>query len=174
MNTYIIPKEGRSYQQYVDYCLGLAWVFSAERAIAVNYPLEQVSANGTLAGFEQVIPMLDADKALMRERIKVERDRRKFNGVLVSGKWIHTDTFSRTQWMAMMMMGASIPAISWTTMDGTTVMTSQALAAGVFSAVATMDATVFAVAASHIAAMEASDNPMAYDFSAGWPATFGG
>lgn len=173
MNTYIIPKQGRSYQQYVDYCLSLAWVFAAERAIAVNFPIEQVSANGTLAGFEQIIPALDADKLEMRNRIKAERDRRKFNGVLVSGKWIHTDVFSRTQWMAMVMMGASIPAISWTTMDGTQVTTSQALAGGVFNAVATLDATVFAVAASHIAAMEASDNPLAYDFSAGWPATFG-
>jgi hypothetical protein len=173
MNTYHIPKLGRTYQQYADYCASLAWALAGDAVFFINYPVEQCSANGTLAGFEQVVFALDADKVAMTNAIKAERDRRKLNGVLVSGKWIHTDVFSRTQWMAMVMMGASIPAISWTTMDGTQVTTSQALAGGVFSAVATLDATVFAVAASHIAAMEASDNPMAYNFSAGWPATFG-
>lgn len=174
MNTYLIPKEGRTYQQYVDYCLTLDWVFAAERAIAINFPVEHVSANGTLAGFEQVIPALDADKLEMRNRIKAERDRRKFNGVLVSGKWFHTDADSRTQWLGLTMMGASVPPVAWTTMDGSEITLSQALAGGVFSATATLDMTAFAVAKTHIAAMEVSDNPLAYDFSAGWPATFGG
>lgn len=113
-------------------------------------------------------------KDVMWERIKAERDRRKLNGVFVSGKWIHTDTFSRTQWMAMFMMGASIPVIPWTTMDYSTINTSQTLAAQVFNAVAQMDATLFSQAAVHRAAMEASANPLAYDFSSGWQATFEG
>lgn len=106
--------------------------------------------------------------------IKAERDRRKFNGVLVSTKWIHTDTYSRTQWMGMVMMGASVPAIEWTTMDGTSITTSQALAGAVFQATATLDATLFAYTKSLIAAVDASSDPASVDITTGWPATFEG
>jgi len=106
------------------------------------------------------------------QEIKAERNRRKFNGVLVSGKWIHSDTFSRTQWLGMLMMGADLPAIEWITRDGSIITTTPALASGVLQAVAVMDATVFAVAAAHDTAMRAAGRPDLYDFSAGWPVTF--
>lgn len=106
--------------------------------------------------------------------IKAERDRRKFNGVLVSTKWIHTDTYSRTQWMGMVMMGASVPAIEWTTMDNTSITTSQALAGAVFQATATLDSTLFAFAKSLIDTVNASGDPTSVDITTGWPATFEG
>lgn len=106
--------------------------------------------------------------------IKAERDRRKFNGVLVSTKWIHTDTYSRTQWMGMVMMGASVPAIEWTTMDNTSITTSQALAGAVFQATATLDSTLFAFAKSLIDTVNASSDPASVDITTGWPATFEG
>lgn len=110
----------------------------------------------------------------MRQQITAERDRRKFNGVLVSGKWIHTDTYSRTQWIGMTMLGQNLPVIPWTSMDGTTINTTPALAQAVFQAVLTLDATTFAVAKAHKTAMEASDEPGAYNFSSGWMPTFEG
>lgn len=113
-------------------------------------------------------------RAARNAAIRAERDRRKFNGVLVSAKWIHTDTYSRTQWMGMVMMGASIPSIEWTTMDNTTITTSQALAGAVFQATATLDATLFAYAKSLIAAVDASSDPASVDITTGWPATFEG
>ena len=106
--------------------------------------------------------------------IKAERDRRKFNGVYVFNKWIHSDTYSRTQWMGMVMMGASVPAIPWTTMDNTSITTSQALAGAVFQATANLDATLFAYAKSLIEAVEASNDPASIDTTTGWPATFEG
>ena len=113
-------------------------------------------------------------RAARHVAIRAERDRRKFNGVLVSAKWIHTDTYSRTQWMGMVMMGASVPAIEWTTMDGTSITTSQALAGAVFQATATLDATLFAYTKSLIAAVDASSDPASVDITTGWPATFEG
>ena len=113
-------------------------------------------------------------RAARNAAIRAERDRRKFNGVLVSAKWIHTDTYSRTQWMGMVMMGASVPAIEWTTMDGTSITTSQALAGAVFQATATLDAPLFAYAKSLIAAVDASSDPASVDITTGWPATFEG
>lgn len=104
--------------------------------------------------------------------IKAERDRRKFNGVYVSNKWIHTDADSRTQWIGMVIMGASVPAIEWTTMDNTSITTSQALANDVFQATATLDATLFAHAKSLIASVDASNDPASIDITVGWPDTF--
>lgn len=116
----------------------------------------------------------DAAKLVIHAAIKAERDRRKFNGVFVSNKWIHTDTYSRTQWMGMVMMGANVPTIQWTTMDNTTIATSQALANAVFQATATLDATLFSHAKSLIAAVDASNDPASVDITTGWPATFEG
>lgn len=117
---------------------------------------------------------VDAAKSAIHASIKAERDRRKFNGVYASNKWMHTDTYSRTQWMGMVMMGASVPTIQWTTMDNTTIATSQALANAVFQATATLDTTLFDHAKSLIAAVDASNDPASVDITAGWPATFEG
>ena len=74
----------------------------------------------------------------------------------------------------MVMMGASVPAIEWTTMDGTSITTSQALAGAVFQDTATLDATLFAYAKSLIDAVDASNDPASVDITTGWPATFEG
>ena len=104
--------------------------------------------------------------------IKAERDRRKFNGVKVGTKWLHTDTYSRTQWLGMVLMGASIPAIDWTTMDGTSVTTSQALAGQVFQGTAQLDAQLFGYSKALITQVEAAADPASVDIVTGWPATF--
>ena len=130
-----------------------------------------------IADAEQALQIANAPlvaRAMAITAIKAERDRRKFNGVFVSGKWIHSDTYSRTQWLGMVLMGASIPAISWTTMDGTSITTSQALAGAVFQGTATLDATLFAYAKSLIDAVQASNDPASVDITPGWPATYEG
>lgn len=124
----------------------------------------------------------DADEAavlaeipnLAWARIKAERDRRKDGGVLVSGKWFHTDPDSRIQQLGLVLMGAGVPAVQWKTMDGSFMPMSQALASGIFQAVAALDMALFVNAETHKAAMAASGNPAAYNFSAGWPEAYGG
>ena len=101
--------------------------------------------------------------------IKAERDRRKAGGVLVSGKWFHSDVDSRIQQLGLVMMGASVPSVQWKTMDGSFVTMSQAIANGIFQAAAALDMSLFAVAEAHRLAMEASADPGGYDFSANWP-----
>ena len=105
-------------------------------------------------------------------QIKAERDRRKSGGVLVSGKWYHSDVDSRIQQLGLVMMGASVPSVQWKTMDGSFVTMSQTIANGIFQGAANLDMTLFSVAEAHRLAMEASADPAAYDFSAGWPAQF--
>jgi hypothetical protein len=119
-------------------------------------------------------------QAFQWDSIKAKRDSLKTDGgykVAVSGvdKWFHSDVFSRTQQIGLVMLGASIPAgLQWKTMDASFVTMTQSLAAQVFQAAAGQDVAVFAAAETHRAAMLASANPMAYSFSGGWPATFPG
>jgi hypothetical protein len=114
-------------------------------------------------------------KAEMWNAIKIERDRRiQSGGYKVGAKWFHSDTFSRTQQMGLVMIGASIPAdLQWKTMDGSFITMTQALAGNVFAAAAASDQAVFAVAETHRVAMEASADPAAYDYSTGWPKIYG-
>lgn len=107
--------------------------------------------------------------------IKAERDRRiQSGGYKVGSKWFHSDTFSRTQQMGLVMMGANIPAgTPWKTMDGSTVTMTQTLAGQIFGTAAASDISIFAAAEAHRVAMEASADPATYDFSTGWPKAFG-
>ena len=115
-------------------------------------------------------------KEVLWSAIKAERDRRiQSGGYKVGAKWFHSDTFSRTQQMGLVMLGASIPANTpWKTMDGTTVTMTQALAGQIFATAAASNIAIFAAAETHRAAMEAAADPATYDFSSGRPAVFEG
>lgn len=108
------------------------------------------------------------------EAIKRERDRRtQAGGYQAAGKWFHSDTFSRTQQVGLMLMGGNIPAnLQWKTMDGSFVTMTQTLAGQVFAAAAASDAALFARAEQIKAVMEA--DPANFDLaSQTWPAFFG-
>ena len=125
--------------------------------------------------FTAPAPDLTALRAAHWEDIKRERDRRtQQGGYQVAGKWFHSDTFSRTQQMGLVMMGAGIPnGLQWKTMDGSFVTMTQTLAGQVFAAAAASDAAIFARAEQIKAAMDA--DPAAFDLAAhAWPLVFGG
>lgn len=108
------------------------------------------------------------------ERIKAERDRRKYLGVKVGAHWFHSDDASRIQQMSLMLMGQSMPAgILWKTLTSAPppvfVTMTPSLALAIFNATAASDMAVFAAAEAHRVAMEASADPGAYDFTGGWP-----
>lgn len=115
-----------------------------------------------------------AAAAKIWEAIKAERDHRtQSGGYNVGTKWYHSDTFSRTQQLGLVLLGAGIPAnTQWKTMDGSFILMTQTLAADIFAAAAAADIATFAAAEAHRVAMEASADPGAYDFTAGWPAVF--
>lgn len=109
--------------------------------------------------------------ALVAGRIKVERDRRKSTGTPVGAHVFHSDPDSRIQQIGLAMMGAALPAgIQWKTIGGAFVEMTPVLAGQIFQATAARDVALFAAAEAHIAAAAASADPLAYDFSAGWPA----
>lgn len=109
------------------------------------------------------------------EWIKAERDRRtETGGYKVSDRWFHSDQKSRSQQLGLVLLSAGIPAgLQWKTMDGSFVTMTQTLAQQILGAAAASDQAIFAAAEAHKAAMEASADPAAYDFSTGWPKVFG-
>lgn len=156
-------------------------------AIAAGYPDAVVVAPGSTTpapGWSynngQFLPPVNAPqdlgaiKATWWEAIKHERDRRtQTGGYHAAGKWFHSDVFSRTQQMGLVMMGANIPAnLQWKTMDGSFVAMTQTLAQQVFEAAAASDAALFARAEQLRASMEA--DPLTFNLQAqSWPATYG-
>lgn len=157
-------------------------VSDADVSVAINLPTGasfDFDASGkllvtpaTVQTAAQILAGAISDKW---DAIKAERDRRKSGGVKVGAKWFHSDDGSRIQQIALVMMAASIPAgLQWKSMDGSFVTMTQTLAAQVFAGVVASDQAIFTVAETHKAAMEASADPASYDFSTGWPETFGG
>ncbi len=122
------------------------------------------------------VPLPDRRAALW-EQIKATRDRLSDEGgysVTVNGtpKWFHSDGKSKTQQLALTMLGANVPSVPWKTMDGSFVTMSQPLAAAIFQAALSMDMALFAHAESLKAQVEASEDPSSIDISTGWPATY--
>lgn len=123
------------------------------------------------------------------DRINAKRDAIKAGGVKVGTKWYHTDSDSRIQHLGLLEKARAARAaggtdatrlqalgqdIKWKTMDGSFIYLTVKHAEDIFAAVTDLDAAAFAAAETHRAAMEASADPAAYDFSVGWPATFAG
>lgn len=115
-------------------------------------------------------------RARIWEDIKVYRDHLVQTGGYKAGAhWYHSDTFSRTQQIALVIMGASIPVgITWKTLDNGYVPMTQSLAGQIFAAAAAQDAALFAKAAYHKAGIDASSDPDSYDWRVDWPETYQG
>jgi hypothetical protein len=121
---------------------------------------------------------LEIRRARQWERIKAERDRRTVTGgykVAVAGvdQWFHSDTFSRTQQLGLVMLGAAVPAVQWKTMDGSFVAMTQQLAGQIFAAAAASDVALFAHGQALRAQVDVAEDPDAMDITAGWPAVYG-
>ena len=133
-----------------------------------------------LAAVPVVAPQVDMITEIQAKqwlRIKAKRDLLISSGgykVVVGGldKWFHSDTFSRSQQLGLVLLGANVPAIPWKTMDGTFVTLAPAIVQQIFSACATSDAAIFAVAEAHKTNMLASADPAGYNIATGWPVTF--
>ena len=117
--------------------------------------------------------LLPATQASVVQRIKAERDKRKFEGVTVGAHRFHSDPDSRTQQLGLVILGANIPpSLQWKTIGGAFVTMTQTLAGQIFGATAARDTAMFANAEAHIATVQAmtdAEAVLAYDYSTGWP-----
>lgn len=115
------------------------------------------------------------DLAAIWEAIKAERDRRtQEGGYQADGHWFHSDTFSRTQQLGLVMLGAALPeGLQWKTMSGDFVAMTLSLAQAIFAAATASDVAHFAYAEQLHAQVLAAEDPASVDIYAGWPPSFG-
>lgn len=117
-------------------------------------------------------PRLEIEQR-MWDRIKTERDRRTLTGgYQVNGYWFHSDQLSRDQQLKLKLAGENVPQVAWKTMTGEFVQMTPELAEAIVLASGDSDIAIFAAAEAHRAAMLASPDPAAYDYSQGWPLTY--
>lgn len=171
----------------------VANLVEAEAALAAERGWVEAPADthiGDVWDGEQFTRLVDvvAAKARAWEAIKAKRDALSDNGgYLVSGKWFHSDAKSKTQQLALARKADKVQAAAgdmgaqfagnagfWKTMDGSFVPMTASLAQAIADAAELQDGAIFAAAETHRAAMQASADPAAYNFSGGWPATFQG
>lgn len=123
------------------------------------------------------------------EAIRAERERRTFAGFNVSGQWVHSDLFSRSQWLGLkdnardaLAAGGAMDdtlhdnlgqVIVWKMLGGAFVPVTAQLAFDVVAAVTRSDMDIFTAAEQHNAAMRAATDPVSYVYSTGWPQTYG-
>lgn len=168
---------------------GYAWVFPSPRPAhnAISQFVREIAPAQTNGQWYEQYEVVELEpeaveanlanaRAVRWEQIKQTRDAKTQNGgYLAATKWFHSDTFSRTQQLGLVMMGPSIPeGLQWKTMDGSFVAMTPTLASQVFAAAAAQDAALFAHAEALKAQVDAAADPNAVDISAGWPATFPG
>lgn len=106
--------------------------------------------------------------------IKQIRDNKTVTGGFrVGNDWFHSDTFSRTQHIALIIMGANIPVgLKWKTMGGLFVEMTPLLATQIFASAAKQDASLFAYAEYLRLQTEQASNPERVDIINNWPETF--
>lgn len=162
----LLIKNGRVIGTAEDNYYGNDVTFDAHIGFDINRISEYTEINGVVS-----IPSKTADE--IWTLIKSYRDNLIQNGgYLASGKWFHSDTLSRTQQMGLVMMGASVPAVQWKTMDGTFITMTQTLAGQIFAAAAMQDQALFSHAELLHATVLAAEDPNSVDITAGWPSTY--
>lgn len=125
---------------------------------------------------QEVDSYIASRKVQIWDDIKAYRDHLvQTGGYKVGSHWYHSDTFSRTQQIALVLIGANMPSgIMWKTLDNGYVPMTQALAGQIFAAAAAQDAALFAKAADHKSALDLSIDPDSYDWRVGWTETYQG
>jgi hypothetical protein len=150
-----------------------------EEVVATNTPANPkfYYVNTELNGAELTYVNTPKDLTAIREtlwtEIKTHRDYIKSQGgCLVAGKWYHTDIDSKQQQIALVLLGANIPAgLQWKTLDGSFETMTQALAGELFVAQVTREQTIFGVAEAKRVAIQTMtiEQLEAYDVLDGFP-----
>jgi hypothetical protein len=120
------------------------------------------------------VPSLELRKQQIKQQIMQIRDTKLANGGFkVGDKWFHSDTFSRTQQLALTMLGNNLPNnIDWKTMDKSKIRLTPQVVQQLFGSAVTQDNSIFSYAETLTEAVMAAEDPSTIDINAGWPETF--
>lgn len=165
------------------------YTYSYVEAIGAGFPGISVYSNGDPFVYTNIhtdsdtpIPAQATLDAWISAQIKLDvwaniqaiRDTKTAGGILLpSGYWFHTDSASRIQYLALIILGNNMPStIMWKTMSGAFVSMTPTLIQQVFAALALSDQVIFSIAEQHRAEMLLAADPTTYDFSTGWPTIY--
>ena len=116
---------------------------------------------------------IEAERINKWQQIEGMREAKYNNGVKVGEYWFQTSAWSKINYMGAAMLGAAFPGTDWKTMSGEVVTLTGQLAGQIMAAIAGQTDVIFKAAQAHKEAMMVSEDPSVYDFSTGWPETFG-
>lgn len=110
------------------------------------------------------------------EQIKAHRDNLYTNGgYKVGNDWFYSSDTAKVTQIGLLLMGSAIPAgTTIPLMDGRRATATNALAKQIFSAAAAQNEAISLASRTHKTALDSCEDPANYDFSGGWPETFGG
>lgn len=113
----------------------------------------------------------------MWERIKAKRYDNLRHGVYIKsvGKWFQTDDATRLQYLALALesvTGGFKKPINWKTMDNSFLQLTPELLREIMQTMHDNEQADFANAEKHKAAMLKAENPLEYDYSGGWTASY--
>lgn len=108
------------------------------------------------------------------ELIKQKRYDNVHSGCYIKSvdKWFHSDEPSRIQYLTLNTLPKLPPDLNWKTMNNTFVTMTDELLNELTMTLLQKEQQDFANAERHRLAMLESDNPLEYDFSDGWSATY--
>ncbi len=141
---------------------------------------EPPPAGYTLAT-EAQINAIQAPAAIAKitEQIKAKRNELWYEGgVKVGEHWFSSDRDSLQRYNSLLQLSEGMPdstvlRANWRTMrDGVTVDMTRGLVKQIFGAGFAQVAAIDDAAQAHIAALQQSESPAAYDYSTGWPEVF--
>jgi len=119
----------------------------------------------------------------MWEKIKEYRDYRESMGVLMAintvNYWFHTDVKSLVKYLFLLFLSTIFSSyfpqvLSWKTMDGRLVPLTTGIIIQIFFTTLNSGSVVFEIARQHKINMEASSDPLSYNFTTGWPPIYEG
>ena len=116
---------------------------------------------------------IEAERINKWRQIEAMRESKYNNGVKIEEHWFQTSAWSKINYMGAAMLGAAFPGTGWKTMTGEEVWLTGQFAGQIMAAIAVHTDAVFKAAQAHKEAMMVSEDPSVYDFSTGWPETFG-
>ncbi len=170
-NFQAMPVEDRAefgFLPVVDEPPALGEFESMTRTLVYDAAMDRVVAQYAVT----VAPVADVRAALW-ERIKERRQACIEGGAQADGFWYHSDLFSRTQWLGMLIQGAALPGgILWKRMDNSFIALTPTLVQQVFAAIAMKEQAAFTNAEYLKAQINAAPDPRTVDLTAGWPASY--
>ena len=122
---------------------------------------------------EIILAKLKAKQNEVWNNIQLMRDKISSGGILVNGKWFHTDNESFTKYLSLLIAGDNIPPnIMWKTMDGSKILMTALLVKEIYTTALAFSNNVFNIAESIKDQMLKSETPESFDITTGWPVVY--